>query len=108
MAKLQRTVVYVAGPMTGLPGCNFDAFDGADCEASRVGYSVVNPAEFGETIEPPWHFYLKRCLALLIYCDAVATLDGWTNSRGAGLEVHVAGELGLSVASVDELVKAMR
>lgn len=49
-----------------------------------------------------WADYLRKDLiAMLTDCTAVATLPGWESSRGALLEVHVAGALGMRVESVD-------
>lgn len=40
-------------------------------------------------------------LYMLTHAEAVATLHGWRQSRGAELEVHVAMALGMTVCSVE-------
>ncbi len=86
--------VYVSGPMTGLPGLNFPAFEAAATALRAKGYEVVSPHE-DDKPGLEWHEYLRADLALLVTCDAIASLPGWEQSKGARLEHHVADELGL-------------
>lgn len=94
-----KTRLYIAGPMTGLPGCNYPAFFAAATQLRAAGYLVSNPADGG--VLETWSDYMRRGLRDLLGCDAVALLGGWATSRGARLEVKVATELGLDVALVD-------
>lgn len=101
--------VYIAGPMTGLPEYNFPAFHEAAARIRADGLRVVSPAELDEhdSVPPgerPWAWYLTRDLKALLECNAVAVLDGWRESRGARLEVHVASALGLPVVSAKTLL----
>lgn len=89
--------VYISGPMTGVPGHNFPAFAEARKQLRAEGFTVLCPAEAGEVDGWTWEQYLKRDLAMVLDADAVVALPGWENSRGARLEVHVAGELSLPV-----------
>lgn len=92
------TVVYIAGPMTGIPEFNYPAFHAAAKLLRAVGYTVVSPAEIhGNDTERPWEDYLRRDLVALMSCDALALLPGWSGSRGARLEKHVADELGMPI-----------
>jgi len=93
--------LYIAGPMTGLPEFNYPAFDAAAQQLRQAGYQVVNPAEDGLPLDAPWDHHLRLAIARLMGCQAVATLPGWRNSKGARLEVHNAIEVGMHVASVD-------
>lgn len=89
------TRIYLAGPMTGIEGFNFPAFhERADALEAR-GYDVVNPADHGDS--ESWGYYIRKDLALLLECDAVAVLPGWQGSKGASLEVHVARTLEMPV-----------
>lgn len=38
-------MIYIAGPMTGIPQHNFPAFDAATKRFRERGFGVVNPAE---------------------------------------------------------------
>lgn len=95
-------VLYLAGPMTGLPEFNYPAFDAAAAQLREAGVVVESPAEPGQV--PGWtaEQYYRRGLAQMLRSDAVATLPGWENSTGARLEVAVAGDVGMPVKSLQE------
>lgn len=93
--------VYLAGPMTGLPDLNFPAFHAAARTLREHGLAVVNPAELNPDQSASWTACMRRDLAELVTCDAIALLPGWHRSRGAKLERLVAGELGLWVWTVE-------
>jgi hypothetical protein len=101
-------VVYIAGPMTGIPDYNYPAFNQAEADLRAAGYDVLNPvaSEQHNTAGTTqlWQWYMRHALAMVIRADAVAVLLGWENSRGATLEVHVAETLGLPVNGVTEWV----
>lgn len=94
--------IYLSGPMSGLADHNFPAFNRAADDLRARGYDVVNPADNGAEPGKPWTDYLRQDLKALVDCDAVATLPGWTRSRGASLEVHVARELGMGIRPIHE------
>lgn len=98
------TKVYVSGPMTGLPGNNFEAFNAVAAELREAGYDVEDPADKGIVPGWTWEDYLRFDLGVLVKCDQVATLPGWRKSRGARLEVRVATALGMSVRPWRELL----
>lgn len=89
-------LVYVSGPMTGMPGLNFPAFHKAAASLRASGYTVINPAEFDEADGPvqyTWEQYLARDLKALVDCTHIALLPGWERSDGARLEKHNADAL---------------
>ena len=105
--------LYVAGPMTGLPGHNYAAFDGAAALLAERGYLVENPTEneqlFKDRVGPPHYTeYLRAGLAQLLRCNGVAVLEGWWKSGGARWEVQTAGMLGLEVRPVAEWLAMAR
>jgi hypothetical protein len=90
--------LYISGPMTGYPECNYPAFNAAAKEWRALGWEVINPAEnFGGDTTLPRHIYMRRDLEQLLSVDAVACLPNWRGSNGALLEVQIARELGLPV-----------
>ena len=99
-----RRKVYISGPMTGLPDLNFPAFEAAEEVILRAGRKPVSPhrAEINVLAEmsptDKWQAYMKVDLLDLLRCDEVCVLDGWEDSKGAQLEVHVARQLGIPVA----------
>lgn len=98
--------IYVAGPMRGYPQHNFPAFDEAAARLRQLGHDVVNPAdldravgfdghgEFDESLVPG---ALRRDVAAIATCDAVALLPGWQRSQGVALELAVARAIGCAV-----------
>jgi nucleoside 2-deoxyribosyltransferase len=89
--------LYLAGPMTGIEEYNYPAFFAAADELRRVGFVVANPADHGVIEGYEWADYLRMDLKTMLECEGVATLDGWEDSKGASLEVHVARALGWPV-----------
>lgn len=97
-------MIYISGPMTGMPDLNFPAFHAAAAKLRAAGMTVVNPAELDAADPAPleWHQYLRRDIAQLIECNAIALLPGWERSKGARLELHIAQQLGMLVMHLDE------
>jgi hypothetical protein len=101
--------LYIAGPMTGLPGFNYRAFFEAERAIMALGHTALNPARTdgptadeaiaaSGTHENPshtWEYYLRRDIPKVTAADALVVLPGWQNSRGANLEVHIATSLGM-------------
>lgn len=114
----KRPVVYIAGPMRGIPHFNFPAFDAAKAYLIGQGYDVLSPADFDrvlddfdpykpeyETAEGCADFpktmdfkrVVTRDLTAVTQCDAVASLPGWEKSKGAIAEIAVANWMGKPV-----------
>lgn len=89
--------IYLAGPMTGLPGYNYTAFNEEATRLRGLGYHVENPAENVHPIDQTWSGYMRVALAQMLTCDAVALLPGWAASKGARLEEHTAAELDMPI-----------
>lgn len=95
--------LYLSGPMTGLPGNNYAAFNRAARVLRDMGYEVRNPAE----LVPPymwairrgaaavdWRDWMRVALALMMQCDEIVMLDCWEESKGACMERDIAERLG--------------
>ena len=95
--SLRAGRVYIAGPMTGYAELNFPAFH-AEAQALRVaGLEVINPAEINVDPNMRWAACMRADIAQLVTCDRIHLLPGWSNSKGAALEHHIASALGLLV-----------
>ena len=112
--ETQKTTIYIAGPMRGIPYFNFLAFDDA---AARLAYShtVISPADMDRaagfdpyklpadydwnTIPPEFDFpaAFERDLAAVRKCDGIYMLAGWENSKGARAKKAVAEWLGKKI-----------
>lgn len=100
--------IYLAGPMTGLPRFNFDAFDHAAAVLRRLGHEVISPAdmdrEAGVNPDKPetgaaldFAEVMRKDLHCILDCDAVVMLPNWEQSNGARLERTVAESTGKAV-----------
>lgn len=96
--------IYISGPMSGMPEHNFPAFN-AEAERLRaLGYDVVNPAALNPEPGKSWHDCLRTDLMELLTCDTIALLDGWQNSAGAHLEMHVGHRVGMAIVIAREVI----
>lgn len=95
-------ILYVSGPMTGLPEFNYPAFNAAAGQLRAAGFTVENPAETLAPKGTAWSEYLRLALAQVLRSEGVALLPGWESSKGARLEVHVAEALGMTIRSCDD------
>lgn len=78
-------IVYIAGPMTGLPENNRRAFYSAAAKINSLdGLTALNPAVLPGNL--PESGYLPICMAMIDAADAVYILDGWERSLGARCE----------------------
>lgn len=96
--------IYIAGPMTGLPELNFPAFHAAAICLRARGHDAVNPAEIPQDKSAGWDACMRRALAQMLTCEAVALLPDWQRSRGASLEAFVAAQLGLDVLPITQVL----
>ena len=66
---LDKTAVYLAGPMTGYPEFNFPAFKAAASDIDEMGVGAVYCTAFGIPPAPeearPWSDYLRDALRLI-------------------------------------------
>jgi nucleoside 2-deoxyribosyltransferase len=103
--------VYLAGPMTGYPRWNFDAFEAAAADLRRQGHEVVSPHEtdLADGFDPdaPVEEYtladrqaaMRKDIEHVLSVDAIYLLPGWSKSRGAFVELGVADAIGIPAIS---------
>lgn len=86
--------VYLAGPISGLPNHNRDAFQDGELQLVNRGYKVYNPIR-AHADEDPWHVCIAHDLGVLATCSRIAFLEGWEGSYGARIEKLFAEKLGI-------------
>jgi hypothetical protein len=105
--------LYIAGPMTGLPRWNFDAFERATARLRGHGFVVISPHEIDlaagfDPEQPPSPATQGRYRETLFHdidilaheVDGIATLPRWRTSPGARAEVAFATAVGMPVSAV--------
>jgi len=97
-------IVYLSGPMTGYEDLNFPAFNAAARALRLIGYTVVNPTEFGEEPGKLWEDYMRKDIKALMDCEAIVMLPEWPDSRGVVIERDLAMKLSMPVMSLAEAV----
>jgi hypothetical protein len=89
-------IIYIAGPMRGIPAHNEPAFKAAEQQLIDAGWAVVNPVYFFlNQLGIPQHAYMRVCCAAVKACDAIYLLRGWEESEGASTERAIAAHHGL-------------
>jgi hypothetical protein len=83
--------------MTGKPELNFPAFNAEAARLRAAGMDVINPAELNPDPTKSWTDCMRVDIVALMACDGIHMLNGWTSSRGAVLEHHIAVALGMFV-----------
>jgi hypothetical protein len=68
-------IVYIAGPMTGLPDFNRAEFNIAAKRIKDARHVVLNPAILPDGLTHQQ--YLKICISLLECANAIYMLRGW-------------------------------
>ncbi|HEY5987999.1 MAG TPA: DUF4406 domain-containing protein, partial [Streptosporangiaceae bacterium] len=103
--KSRAPLVYISGPMYGLPDLNKPAFDEAERKFQALGYLTFNPASFPPDEEEA--VYVARDLNVLRQMiagvDMIALLPGWSKSRGAQAEERIAYWRGLDAVRMPGL-----
>lgn len=109
-------IVYIAGPMKGIPSHNFPMFDRAKEVLLEMGHTVVSPADLNRShgysendtafingdIGPAEYAKLfKFDLQEILGCEAMVMLPGWINSKGASLEYAIARMIGQPVYRIN-------
>lgn len=91
--------IYLAGPMTGYPDYNYQAFAEYAEMWREEGHNIINPAEnFGGIQTLPRRRYIVEAIELLAHnTKAIALMPGWELSEGARMEVSIAHTLGLPI-----------
>jgi nucleoside 2-deoxyribosyltransferase len=110
---MKRTI-YIAGPMTGIKGNNYPAFNQMAELLRSNGHRVLNPAEIKAPMpahcrllgkDGCWTWYMKKALIMMTQADTVIFLPNWGRSRGANIEMRLAMELGYYIYEECQLVE---
>lgn len=99
----ENKVIYLAGPMTGLPDFGYPAFRTALRRLQGHGLTVVSPhlrwdhdSEFMRAQRNP-QIYFTHGMALLLRCNSIALMPGWRKSNGCKKELRLALDAGYTI-----------
>ncbi|MBP8268414.1 MAG: DUF4406 domain-containing protein [Aeromonas sp.] len=87
--------IYIAGPMSGLPNFNRDAFNAEAHRLLGLGHVALNPAILPDGLEQ--HEYMAICIEMVKMADQLVMLPGWERSAGARAEHALAIKLGKTI-----------
>lgn len=103
-------ILYLAGPMSGIPDHNFPMFDRVAGLLRDLGHTVVSPADVnrnhgynetndafvaGEIDKAEYAKLFKLDVQEILGCEGMVMLPGWIASRGAKLEFALARMIGM-------------
>ena len=97
---MKRKKIYLSGQISGLePEDAESAFNKMEKILRAQGYSVVNPTRLGieDVSGRGWNYYMREGIKLLMDCDAIYMLKGWTTSKGANIEWKLACDLWMPI-----------
>ena len=87
--------IYIAGPISGLPNFNRDAFNAEAHRLLGLGHVALNPAILPDGLEQ--HEYMAICIEMVKMANQLVMLPGWERSAGARAEHALAIKLGKAI-----------
>ncbi len=90
--------IYISGKITGADKADVKRRFGEAHELiETLGMTPVNPLENGLESDADWCQHMIRDIKLLMSCDGILMLRGWTTSKGARIEHNIASEMGKTI-----------
>ena len=89
------TIIYVAGPMSGIKDLNRPLFNMVAGVLTEHGHSVLNPAALPDGLSQGQ--YMQICLPMVAVADELVMLPGWEQSEGAYIESLLAKKSGKTI-----------
>lgn len=100
MSNQQRKIVYIAGPMSGLPEENRPAFNTEALHQQQKGHVVLNQAILPDGLTQQQ--YMQICCPMVMMADEVIMLPAWINSQGATAEFNLAMKCGNVIRQAED------
>jgi hypothetical protein len=98
--------VYISGKITGLPIQDAEIkFQAAQDLLESLDFEVVNPLKNGLKKDSSWKEHMVKDIDLILTCDVIYMIDGWTDSVGACIEYDIAVRTGKKILFESEVIK---
>lgn len=72
-------------------------FGEAQKKLEAEGHEVINPLQVVNDWKCSWDVAMRKCIAAMMECEAVYVLNNYSESRGARLEIEIAGALRMKI-----------
>jgi hypothetical protein len=95
------TKFYIAGPVSGQPNHNVEAFKSVADQITESGNAALYTSLLPKGMSEPE--YMKFAHAMLEVCDVVVLLPRWSMSEGATAEFYWAVKLGKKIVRQEHL-----
>ena len=94
-------IIYLSGPMTGLPDYNYPLFHGVAAKLRSDGHNVYSPAEYPHD-GPLEAFPIRQAFAaysafICLEADTIILLPNWEKSLGVSAELALAKNCKLDI-----------
>lgn len=94
--KLYTKLIYISGPISGIPDYNKQPFELAKNILVDAGFKVVSPLDcIPEKANPLYVDHIKADIIGMLQCEAIAFLPGWLDSPGSKTELTIAKSLNM-------------
>lgn len=97
---ITKMIIYLSGPMSGIPEYNFPAFKQATKRLRDMGHRVYSPHEFPNNWTDKHDVrkaFASYCSFICLEAEAIVLLPFWENSAGCAIELGLAKKCGLKI-----------
>ena len=106
-SESEKKRVYISGPIGGYDvEERHEAFGRAAEMLKDLGYLPISPMNNGLPDDSTREEHMMVDLAMLMTCEYIYQMRGWTESKGAVLETLVARQLGIEVLANEDFYQA--
>lgn len=91
--------IYISGPISDSPDYKKKFNDAYNHLKELYGsdIAIIDPTALPDPAHLVWKEYMKQDIMHLLTCDTIYMLKGWTKSKGALLEYHIAEALSFNL-----------
>ena len=102
-SESEKKRVYISGPISGYDmEERREAFGRAAEMLKDLGYFPFSPMDNWLPADSPREEHMKMDLSILMTCEYIYQMRGWTESKGAVLETLVSRQLGIEVLANED------